>query len=41
MSAPHGPGPGYIGGYGKDARITRLLDRTELWFLISANPDGY
>ncbi|MGW1071811.1 M14 family zinc carboxypeptidase [Streptomyces sp. NPDC002537] len=31
----------YIGGYGKDARITRLLDRTELWFLISANPDGY
>ncbi|GAA2721015.1 M14 family metallopeptidase [Streptomyces luteosporeus] len=27
--------------YGKDARVTRLVDRTELWFLLSANPDGY
>ncbi|MCC3768569.1 M14 family metallopeptidase, partial [Streptomyces sp. UNOC14_S4] len=31
----------YVNGYGKDERITRLLDRTELWFLLSANPDGY
>ncbi|WP_371679084.1 M14 family zinc carboxypeptidase [Streptomyces sp. NBC_01276] len=27
--------------YGKDPRITRLVDSTELWFLLSANPDGY
>ncbi|MFJ3923569.1 M14 family zinc carboxypeptidase [Streptomyces sp. NPDC090022] len=31
----------YVDNYGKDARITRLVDSTELWFLISANPDGY
>ncbi|MHC5700440.1 M14 family metallopeptidase [Streptomyces tirandamycinicus] len=31
----------YVDGYGKDRRITRIVDRTELWFLISANPDGY
>ncbi|WP_329446057.1 M14 family zinc carboxypeptidase [Streptomyces sp. NBC_01426] len=30
-----------LDGYGKDARITRLVDNTELWFLLSANPDGY
>lgn len=27
--------------YGKDPRITKLVDSTELWFLLSANPDGY
>ncbi|MEV7415071.1 M14 family zinc carboxypeptidase [Streptomyces sp. NPDC089919] len=30
-----------VDGYGKDRRITRILDSTELWFLLSANPDGY
>ncbi|MGW0389640.1 M14 family zinc carboxypeptidase [Streptomyces sp. NPDC003042] len=30
-----------LDGYGRDARITKLVDSTELWFLISANPDGY
>ncbi|MFE2559184.1 M14 family zinc carboxypeptidase [Streptomyces sp. NPDC059352] len=31
----------YVDGYGKDQRITRLVDTTELWFVLSANPDGY
>ncbi|TLQ46656.1 M14 family metallopeptidase [Streptomyces marianii] len=31
----------YVDGYGEDRRITRIVDRTELWFLLSANPDGY
>lgn len=31
----------YLDGYGKDPRITRLVDTTELWFVLSANPDGY
>ncbi|MFD9974799.1 M14 family zinc carboxypeptidase [Streptomyces sp. NPDC059017] len=31
----------YVDGYGKDRRLTRIVDRTELWFLLSANPDGY
>ncbi|GAA0358757.1 M14 family metallopeptidase [Streptomyces blastmyceticus] len=31
----------YLDGYGKDDRITRLVDRSELWFVLSANPDGY
>ncbi|MFC9299313.1 M14 family zinc carboxypeptidase [Streptomyces sp. NPDC057011] len=30
-----------IDNYGKDPRITGLVDSTELWFLLSANPDGY
>ncbi|RKT04070.1 immune inhibitor A peptidase M6 [Streptomyces sp. 3211.6] len=30
-----------LDSYGKDARITKLVDSTELWFLLSANPDGY
>ncbi|WP_411106135.1 M14 family zinc carboxypeptidase [Streptomyces sp. cmx-4-9] len=30
-----------IDNYGKDPRITSLVDSTELWFLLSANPDGY
>ncbi|WP_328970949.1 M14 family metallopeptidase [Streptomyces sp. NBC_00239] len=30
-----------LDGYGKDKRITRLVNTTEMWFLLSANPDGY
>lgn len=30
-----------IDSYGKDPRITKLVDSTEMWFLLSANPDGY
>ncbi|GAB3957730.1 hypothetical protein GCM10027614_73770 [Micromonospora vulcania] len=30
-----------LDNYGTDKAITRLLDRTELWFLPVANPDGY
>ncbi|MFD7973874.1 M14 family metallopeptidase [Streptomyces clavifer] len=31
----------YLDGYGKDPRITEIVDTTELWFVLSANPDGY
>ncbi|WP_432086468.1 M14 family zinc carboxypeptidase [Streptomyces sp. bgisy095] len=31
----------YLDGYGRDERITRIVDTTELWFVLSANPDGY
>ncbi|MFE7033428.1 M14 family zinc carboxypeptidase [Streptomyces sp. NPDC057621] len=31
----------YLDNYGKDRRITKLVDSTELWFVLSANPDGY
>ncbi|KOG66832.1 peptidase M14 [Streptomyces griseoflavus] len=31
----------YLAGYGKDPRLTKILDTTELWFVLSANPDGY
>jgi hypothetical protein len=27
--------------YGVDPQMTRLLDATELWFVVVANPDGY
>ncbi|MFD6875129.1 MULTISPECIES: M14 family zinc carboxypeptidase [unclassified Streptomyces] len=30
-----------LDNYGKDSRVTKLVDSTELWFLLSANPDGY
>ncbi|MCX5379016.1 M14 family metallopeptidase [Streptomyces sp. NBC_00091] len=30
-----------LDGYGKDARITKLVDSSDLWFLLTANPDGY
>ena len=30
-----------LDGYGADARITELVDTTELWFVPVANPDGY
>ncbi|WP_432038727.1 M14 family zinc carboxypeptidase [Streptomyces cucumeris] len=31
----------YLDNYGKDDRVTRIVDRTELWFVLTANPDGY
>ncbi|MDQ1011481.1 hypothetical protein QFZ82_005966 [Streptomyces sp. V4I23] len=31
----------YLTNYGKDPRITKIVDSTELWFVLSANPDGY
>ncbi|MGW6062660.1 M14 family zinc carboxypeptidase [Streptomyces sp. NPDC055189] len=31
----------YLDNYGKDQRITKLVNSTELWFVLSANPDGY
>ncbi|MFE1327110.1 M14 family zinc carboxypeptidase [Streptomyces sp. NPDC058741] len=31
----------YLDGYKKDRRVKKIVDSTELWFLISANPDGY
>ena len=31
----------YLDGYGKDDGLTGIVDSTELWFVISANPDGY
>ncbi|GLI27736.1 zinc carboxypeptidase [Agromyces rhizosphaerae] len=30
-----------VSGYGTDARITELVDTTEMWFIPVANPDGY
>ncbi|MFG3164585.1 M14 family zinc carboxypeptidase [Streptomyces sp. NPDC048232] len=31
----------YLDKYDEDRRIRKLVDSTELWFLLSANPDGY
>ncbi|MET9481233.1 M14 family zinc carboxypeptidase [Streptomyces sp. NPDC006638] len=31
----------YLDNYGKDRRITKIVDSTELWFVPTANPDGY
>ncbi|MEN3583507.1 M14 family zinc carboxypeptidase [Streptomyces sp. ZYX-F-203] len=31
----------YLDEYQRDERIKRVVDSTELWFVISANPDGY
>src|SRR3712207_8320179 len=31
----------YLDNYKKDRRIKKIVDSTELWFVISANPDGY
>ncbi|MCP9970107.1 hypothetical protein LUX57_37065 [Actinomadura madurae] len=31
----------YVGGYGTDARITKIIDTTELWFVPVVNVDGY
>jgi hypothetical protein len=30
-----------VDGYGSDRTLTRLVDRTEMWFVPVANPDGY
>lgn len=31
----------YLDTYRTDKRIRKLVDTTELWFVLSANPDGY
>jgi hypothetical protein len=31
----------YLDNYRTDRRIKKIVDSTELWFLLSANPDGY
>ncbi|MET8632045.1 M14 family zinc carboxypeptidase [Streptomyces sp. NPDC057746] len=31
----------YLDHYTKDKRIRKIVDSTELWFVVSANPDGY
>ncbi|MFF3559194.1 M14 family zinc carboxypeptidase [Streptomyces sp. NPDC002574] len=31
----------YLDHYVTDTRIKKLVDSTELWFVVSANPDGY
>ncbi|MFI5806988.1 M14 family zinc carboxypeptidase [Streptomyces sp. NPDC051561] len=31
----------YLDNYGKDRTVTKLVDSSEVWFLLSANPDGY
>ncbi|MET7596238.1 M14 family zinc carboxypeptidase [Streptomyces sp. NPDC005481] len=31
----------YLDNYSTDKRVKKLVDSTELWFVLSANPDGY
>ncbi|MET9102964.1 M14 family metallopeptidase [Streptomyces antibioticus] len=31
----------YLDSYKTDRRIKKIVDSTELWFVLSANPDGY
>lgn len=31
----------YLDRYGTDRRVKKIVDSTELWFVLSANPDGY
>ncbi|MCC7020415.1 MAG: hypothetical protein IT332_11705 [Ardenticatenales bacterium] len=31
----------FIEQYGKDPTVTSILDGTEVWFVVAANPDGY
>lgn len=31
----------YVDGYRTDKRLKKIVDSTELWFVLSANPDGY
>jgi hypothetical protein len=31
----------YLDNYKTDKRIKKIVDSTELWFVLSANPDGY
>lgn len=30
----------FVDGYGEDPRITRIVDRREIWIVFSMNPDG-
>jgi Zinc carboxypeptidase len=30
-----------VDNYGRNAEVTNLVDTRELWFVVSANPDGY
>ncbi|NEB82139.1 zinc carboxypeptidase [Streptomyces sp. SID14478] len=31
----------YVDNYAKDSRVKKIVDSTELWFVLTANPDGY
>ncbi|WP_055529226.1 M14 family metallopeptidase [Streptomyces graminilatus] len=31
----------YLDNYSRDKRVKKIVDSTELWFVLSANPDGY
>ncbi|MCS0603289.1 M14 family zinc carboxypeptidase [Streptomyces sp. LP11] len=31
----------YLDNYTSDRRVKKIVDSTELWFVLSANPDGY
>ena len=31
----------FLENYGADAEVTEIVDTTELWFVLVANPDGY
>ncbi|WP_030197756.1 M14 family metallopeptidase [Streptomyces sp. NRRL S-87] len=31
----------YLDNYGRNKRVKSIVDSTELWFVLSANPDGY
>jgi len=31
----------YLDNYGTDPEVTKIVDTTELWFVLVANPDGY
>ncbi|MFJ3652675.1 M14 family zinc carboxypeptidase [Streptomyces nigra] len=31
----------YLDNYKRDKRVQKIVDSTELWFVLSANPDGY
>ncbi|MCT9078837.1 M14 family metallopeptidase [Streptomyces fulvoviolaceus] len=31
----------YVDSYKTDQRVKKIVDSTELWFVLSANPDGY
>ncbi|WP_328668455.1 M14 family metallopeptidase [Streptomyces sp. NBC_00328] len=31
----------YLDNYSTDKRVKKIVDSTELWFVLSANPDGY
>lgn len=31
----------FLDNYGSDPTITRIINKTELWFVLVANPDGY